>query len=588
MDNLIESSSSSTNDSNFNELKVFKRLMELKELYEIQRKELGILFNGKQIKNYKITPDSSGEEEIPSKEEEIEEELDQNGNSSLKVTKTNQNKDPPFSDHQLQDVIRGIIERHGGSSHLETIVENVKVRWQRGAVCKPDGTPFGHADCKKAVQANFRIRSNNQCIFSRDKDNDGCWTILTEDMEEKNYKVLSVAISEAIEEHGGLCHLDDIYSYLEENWNIPPLSDGAEYAKPEKEFQVRITLSTNPKFMEDSENPDFYFVTKKKRRGNSNRRDPEYEKKTKNNNISRVTRRSRNDDESEEYEGFRENGRRSTRITSPPSDYVCKCGAKEPGKGPSSRWRKAPNGEFLCNNCSLQLSKKHACPVCGKVYKKNESHYNDENAWIRCDDCHRWVMTKCDNISDLSLYDDGNPNHLHYSCPICREDTSLFGSIKFNGKKEDIIKVKNTSKKLVKVSEQEDNIEKEGEGKLEATERTLLDKIASDYSFDSEKFNEDEEVMERLSNQEASFADDINQFTAQLLGKRDRGLNKNQIEYEKKKRRLKQEKMKMDERIELELVQELKNYFNTRLKEAQKQKQNLVHYYHSKIERNLL
>lgn len=29
-------------------------------------------------------------------------------------------------------------------------------------------------------------------------------------------------------------------------------------------------------------------------------------------------------------------------------------------------------------------------------------------------------MTKCDGIEDLSLYDDDNPNHLHYSCPLCR------------------------------------------------------------------------------------------------------------------------------------------------------------------------
>jgi len=31
-------------------------------------------------------------------------------------------------------------------------------------------------------------------------------------------------------------------------------------------------------------------------------------------------------------------------------------------------------------------------------------------------------MTKCDGIQDLSLYDDDNPNHLHYSCPVCRSD----------------------------------------------------------------------------------------------------------------------------------------------------------------------
>ncbi len=46
---------------------------------------------------------------------------------------------------------------------------------------------------------------------------------------------------------------------------------------------------------------------------------------------------------------------------------------------------------------------------------------SDENSWIRCDDCHCWVMTGCDNITDINLYDDANPNYLHYSCPNCRK-----------------------------------------------------------------------------------------------------------------------------------------------------------------------
>jgi len=37
-------------------------------------------------------------------------------------------------------------------------------------------------------------------------------------------------------------------------------------------------------------------------------------------------------------------------------------------------------------------------------------------------------MSKCDGIEDLSLYDDDNPNHLHYSCPICRENHEIDGS----------------------------------------------------------------------------------------------------------------------------------------------------------------
>jgi hypothetical protein len=56
--------------------------------------------------------------------------------------------------------------------------------------------------------------------------------------------------------------------------------------------------------------------------------------------------------------------------------------------------------------------------MCGKVYRNADAKYAIENSWICCDDCHRWVMTKCDGIEDLSIYDDNNPNHIHYSCPV--------------------------------------------------------------------------------------------------------------------------------------------------------------------------
>jgi hypothetical protein len=57
------------------------------------------------------------------------------------------------------------------------------------------------------------------------------------------------------------------------------------------------------------------------------------------------------------------------------------------------------------------------------LHEDDEIPSDDESTdseWIQCDLCGRWVMCKCDGIEDLSLYDDENPNHLPYSCPICR------------------------------------------------------------------------------------------------------------------------------------------------------------------------
>ncbi|EGG20540.1 hypothetical protein DFA_00401 [Cavenderia fasciculata] len=107
-----------------------------------------------------------------------------------------------------------------------------------------------------------------------------------------------------------------------------------------------------------------------------------------------------------------------------PRVNVCVCGSTTPGKGPTCKWRKGPNGEVLCNSCGLQNMKKPKCLLCGIVYNSKEAMASSIS-WIRCDDCKQWVMSKCDSgMGDISLYDDSNPNPLHYSCPKCRTDPS--------------------------------------------------------------------------------------------------------------------------------------------------------------------
>lgn len=57
--------------------------------------------------------------------------------------------------------------------------------------------------------------------------------------------------------------------------------------------------------------------------------------------------------------------------------------------------------------------------------RKKEAPSTSETQWIQCDRCHKWVSTLDDKITDLSLYDDLNPQHLDYHCPICREEDEL-------------------------------------------------------------------------------------------------------------------------------------------------------------------
>jgi len=53
--------------------------------------------------------------------------------------------------------------------------------------------------------------------------------------------------------------------------------------------------------------------------------------------------------------------------------------------------------------------------------KEEEVEDDDNNPWICCDECHRWLRAKDDNIDDISIYDDANPDHLDYYCPKCRK-----------------------------------------------------------------------------------------------------------------------------------------------------------------------
>lgn len=128
-----------------------------------------------------------------------------------------------------------------------------------------------------------------------------------------------------------------------------------------------------------------------------------------------------------------------------------------------------PDGEFLCNNCGLQSAKKakserrkegkpspeRSTKKDKKIKKEQRSKENTEDEdededdedspWICCDNCGQWVLAKGtrvdasitsadtglrsfspadDNIDDVSIYDDSNPNHLDYFCPQCREPST--------------------------------------------------------------------------------------------------------------------------------------------------------------------
>lgn len=101
----------------------------------------------------------------------------------------------------------------------------------------------------------------------------------------------------------------------------------------------------------------------------------------------------------------------------------------------------------------------------------------------------------------------------------------------------------------------------------------MLEKIGEE--FDKE-FLQEEIIRKKLEILHNNFADEIIKFSAQLIGKRNREWFQNQLEYDRQLKRIKEEKEKLNEKIELELVNELKNHFQTQKKEFTKQKNLLI------------
>jgi hypothetical protein len=84
--------------------------------------------------------------------------------------------------------------------------------------------------------------------------------------------------------------------------------------------------------------------------------------------------------------------------------------------------------------------------------KRKKESSSDAGQWIQCDRCHKWVAIALDDkITDLSLYDDANPNHIDYNCPTCREEEEL-------DQKRNVARPKRTT---IEVTAALDDLEKE-------------------------------------------------------------------------------------------------------------------------------
>jgi len=149
--------------------------------------------------------------------------------------------------------------------------------------------------------------------------------------------------------------------------------------------------------------------------------------------------------------GVRSNGKPIKEPQTPPlppiPGYFCSsngCNKSWSGDQSDVWYHMGSKNQWLCLPCGRKFSHIHACPICGLCFSEEDSEDESSN-WIQCDNCQRWVMTKCDGISDLSIYDDSNPNHLPYKCPLCSNKMKELTLIFKTRKSLDTSEVKNNN-----------------------------------------------------------------------------------------------------------------------------------------------
>jgi len=306
---------------------------------------------------------------------------------------TSHSNNEPIDRAQLQALIKQTIEAHGGSCHLETLVEYIRKLWPKAN--KSDGTPYSSQDYKNRAEQVLKEKAS---IFVRDASSE--WTVNSEFLEIENISEvmpLSEKITLIVEDEDFSCTAQTILAQVQEQWILPKCKGQKKASEEEVKEAVAITLETNPRFQYDAKNPENYSVKKR------NRKTPNPAKKRKREDINLSS-----DSERE-------------LPNEPPPGFKCTCGATTPGKTITAKWRIDSQGQFKCISCYGKNKRASTKPTNAKKKKRPmEEHAEPSGPWIQCDRCNAWVAAHSDNIHDISLYDDSNPHHLDYFCPDCR------------------------------------------------------------------------------------------------------------------------------------------------------------------------
>eukprot|EP01130_Rhizamoeba_saxonica_P016956 TRINITY_DN7971_c0_g1_i1.p1 TRINITY_DN7971_c0_g1~~TRINITY_DN7971_c0_g1_i1.p1 ORF type:complete len:341 (-),score=78.72 TRINITY_DN7971_c0_g1_i1:14-1036(-) len=235
-------------------------------------------------------------------------------------------------------------------------------------------------------------------------------------------------------------------------------------------------------------------------------------------------------------------------------------------------------GEWMCLSCGEEYAISNACCVCGKCFSDDSEV---DASWIACDLCPRWVMTKCDGITDLSLYDDDNPDHLTYHCPICtnrlpQEPMVFYSNLSESSSsaspysspernetsleeyEETLPEYKDKKRDEPKNSSQLDDI-------FVRLEKELIDeyneqKLLVDYGNSSISSDQ----LEKIEFLENRFVKDIGNLRESLVRTRNKLREQNEAVYERLVAYHKKNREHLDKKAEDDLVNHFKLYYQTK------------------------
>jgi len=248
-----------------------KRLLELKALYQQQKAQLPP--GDSPIKtNAKPVP-SSSTITIAQGTRSSSEESDSDSNNDLKKNGPKKHKKGLNGDtidqgliDQLEPLIKQTIIDHGGSSHVDTIAEFIKLHFAHQL--KKDGLMYSNADFRKVTVVCLK----NSTAFCMESEFENCWAInesIKSDVDLKFPDTVPNLIAQVIEAKSGVAAIEEIFKFVNEKYNHKITEDAVDDVIKDT---IKITLNTNPRFKKREKRRNVFFAKNTKKKINYNRK----------------------------------------------------------------------------------------------------------------------------------------------------------------------------------------------------------------------------------------------------------------------------------------------------------------------------